>query len=739
MADLTRLGNIATSLESLAGLTPEDGLRREKTEEAKLQRINNALTQIISEQLTALSGLSDVADSLSPSSGESLIWNGTSWTSGVVSGDGAALQFDDLTDVSAPSPATGDVVKWDGSAWTPSSTYVTDTDISTFIGPAALSTYISNSELAAHTNSTTAHGTASAIVGVSDSQTLSNKSFSDVVSFADSIEVDKGSVNGEIYVDINQRGLKLDMQNKTGAYARGLGIWNNFTRYGGLWFYGTDGTNLQRIVMGTEYNDDTGVTYEKSTGWVGIATNSPGAQFDVNGTIRSQNNVFVQGDVYMNHGGPDGDASIYFYDGGANAGKYLRWDDAPGRFLFSDLLVVAGDVRANGDLYINQGGPDGDSFLYFRDGGSITGQHLKWDDGSTRFEFSANMWVDGVIQGTGDLYLNQAGPEGDASIYFYDGGAPGGERLYWDDSQDRFTFTNDVYVSGGLSLAGNDAARTVEIQEFTSDGTWTKPSGAKRVHILMWGGGGGGGGGAGDSATFDSGGGGGAGAVGLEAWYDADDLGATEAVVVGAAGTGGAAVTSGGGNAGTDGGDSTFNGMTAKGGSGGTGGAKAAGTGGTIKIANSLVIAGPYGLPTDGTDGGNAAAGSGPANKHSFGGGGGGGGGGNNPGITADYAGAAGGGPIFNTVTTGSGGSAGVANGGNGGNGAAALSEKFGGSGGGGGGGNYDGSGGDGGTGGFPGGGGGGGGAGYLAGGGIQSSGAGGDGGAGLVKVISYF
>jgi hypothetical protein len=290
-----------------------------------------------------------------------------------------------------------------------------------------------------------------------------------------------------------------------------------------------------------------------------------------------------------------------------------------------------------------------------------------------------------------------------------------------------------------VTAAQAGAARSVDIQEFTSDGSWTKPTNAKRVHVLMWGGGGGGGSGAGDSATFDSGGGGGAGAVGAECWWDADDLSSSETVTVGAAGAGGAAVTYGGGNAGVDGGDTDFNGVTAKGGNSGSAGSETAGAGGTIKIANSLVISGPYGLPTDGTIGGNAAAAPTAANKHSFGGGGGGGGGGNNPQISTDFAGALGGGPIFNTVTTGSGGSKGVANGGNGGNGAAALSDKFAGSGGGGGGGNYDGAGGDGGDGGLPGGGGGGGGAGYSAGSGVTSGGAGGAGGSGLVRIITYF
>lgn len=115
MADLRRLGNIATLLETLAGVTPIEPLRLEKTDEAKLQRISNALSALDLGP-TALSGLSDVADSLDPATDEVLKWDGTEWTSGVVSsGGGAASNLDDLSDVEAPSPSSGQVVAWNAT------------------------------------------------------------------------------------------------------------------------------------------------------------------------------------------------------------------------------------------------------------------------------------------------------------------------------------------------------------------------------------------------------------------------------------------------------------------------------------------------------------------------------------------------------------------------------------------------------------------------------------------------
>jgi len=121
MADITRLGNIATQLELLASITPEDGLRLEKTEEAKLQRMFNALVVVTSEQLTALIDLSDVDDTMSPETGHVLAWDGTSWTSGVVGEGGAALSLDDLLDVDAPSPTTGQFIAYNATTtkWEP--------------------------------------------------------------------------------------------------------------------------------------------------------------------------------------------------------------------------------------------------------------------------------------------------------------------------------------------------------------------------------------------------------------------------------------------------------------------------------------------------------------------------------------------------------------------------------------------------------------------------------------------
>ena len=99
----------------------------------------------------------------------------------------------------------------------------------------------------------------------------------------------------------------------------------------------------------------------------------------------------------------------------------------------------------------------------------------------------------------------------------------------------------------------------VDVQVFTASGIWTKPAGARTVYVQVWGGGGGG---AYDHSSYFDVEGGGGGGYG-EATWAASALPNSVVVTIGAGG----GVS---GWNGTDGGDSSFNGVLGRGGDPGT-------------------------------------------------------------------------------------------------------------------------------------------------------------------------
>jgi hypothetical protein len=316
----------------------------------------------------------------------------------------------------------------------------------------------------------------------------------------------------------------------------------------------------------------------------------------------------------------------------------------------------------------------------------------------------------------------------------------GVSALSYGSSAQIAALTVDAY--GRLTAASNipiPVAPSTAYAVFSTAGasSWSKPAGAKRVRVQLWGGGGGGGGGGrGAAGTLVAGGGGGGSGACMNFEFNASLLGATETVTIGAGGNAGASAStdSSTGGTGGSGGLSSFGAwVTCYGGGGGVGGSQGAGATGNAggggfqgnqgASASTTGAAGVTGVPSTTTS--SSMAGNG--------------GGGSGAGLPTTHASANGGGGGRFTPLNLTGGSAGTAPGGAGASGNSSTTNAstggiVGASGGGGGASNAGGIGGSGGAGGFGAGGGGGGAAPNG-----SASGAGGAGGAGYAIITTFF
>jgi hypothetical protein len=124
--------------------------------------------------------------------------------------------------------------------------------------------------------------------------------------------------------------------------------------------------------------------------------------------------------------------------------------------------------------------------------------------------------------------------------------------------------TNVLEFYDGAAWKGLTGGTPV-VNVYTASATWTKPSGARSVHVRLVGGGGGSGGSDVTTSTQSAQAGGGGGGGYAESWIDASTLGATVAVTVGAGGIAGTNTP----GAGAAGGTSSFGSVVVAGGGGG--------------------------------------------------------------------------------------------------------------------------------------------------------------------------
>jgi len=202
----------------------------------------------------------------------------------------------------------------------------------------------------------------------------------------------------------------------------------------------------------------------------GTLTLAAGTVLDVDGETR------LDGTLYMDFDGPDGTQSIFFHDGGSPAGESFAWNEALDRFALSNTLRLqnSGHLEMTGDsIFLNAAGPDATQSIYFYDTGDPLGQSIVWDDTNSEFWVSTDSRVAGAmvveddleIEGT-DIRVGTAGPDQDQRITFFDNGTSNNESLAWDDSEDRFRFSDDLRVDLNVSLGGTQ----ISIEPLGGDG-----------------------------------------------------------------------------------------------------------------------------------------------------------------------------------------------------------------------------------------------------------------------------
>jgi hypothetical protein len=154
----------------------------------------------------------------------------------------------------------------------------------------------------------------------------------------------------------------------------------------------------------------------------------------------------LYGDLVLG-AGSDIDSDHLYFDTGYEA---LTWDDGQTRFEITDELAVRGPLQAGSTTYAPVG--------YSRIGTS--------DPSSGQATGTSDLFVSDDLEVGGSAFLSRyvymegqaSGSEANQYIYFFDGGSRTGESLSWNDTNDEFRLTDDLYITDawyGVEASGS--------------------------------------------------------------------------------------------------------------------------------------------------------------------------------------------------------------------------------------------------------------------------------------------
>jgi hypothetical protein len=171
---------------------------------------------------------------------------------------------------------------------------------------------------------------------------------------------------------------------------------------------------------------------------------------------------------------------------GKDAPEVASADDA---FLAGDL-EVDGALLAGGTIEVDNDGPDGQQSIYFYEAGSPTGESLRWEDSIDLFVASDGFLGEEIFSTFG-FTLKPFGPDGDQNVSFFEDGVSLTERFGWDDSEDEFDLTDTLEVQGDLQVTGvknfvqndpTDPGSSVVFTALEGDEAATFTRGTARLH-----------------------------------------------------------------------------------------------------------------------------------------------------------------------------------------------------------------------------------------------------------------
>lgn len=223
------------------------------------------------------------------------------------------------------------------------------------------------------------------------------------------------------------------------------------------------------------------VSGDTMTGSLKVRANLSGSSLTVDGNaavygaVAASGSVTTKADINLNSDNGNVDAIVTFgNDGGAET---IRFNNTSNNFALSDDIDVTGNVDAtgtvsgDGNFTINEDQTAADTVLTF--GSDTLNETLTFMNTEDRFQFSDDVFVTGNISGSGTLTVDgNAATKANLTINSDNGGADailtfgndgGAETFRFNDTTNNFTVSDDIDVTGGVRASGNLSGSTLTV------------------------------------------------------------------------------------------------------------------------------------------------------------------------------------------------------------------------------------------------------------------------------------